>query len=150
MPGSMQGNANNLVPHANRFVPRPMLRRENISLVLRREFISLIERELQRSVVGLQQYIGHDRLILQLGMLARMPRILVRPQIPPRPSIKPAFLHMRDVVGHKVIAQRVALIHRAPQLPGLGIDLKRPARIANPGGIHLQLAIIGITPQNVG
>src|SRR5947207_11995422 len=45
----MQGNPNHFVSHAHTLVPRSMLGRKNIALVLRRELAPLIERKLERS-----------------------------------------------------------------------------------------------------
>src|ERR1700733_15958188 len=83
-------------------------------------------------------------------MFAFMPRILMAAHIPPGPAVESAFLHMRDVVGNQVVAQTIALIYRAPQLAGLGIDRNSASGIANAIGIHAQRAVRGIAPENVG
>src|SRR5215472_6761449 len=83
-------------------------------------------------------------------MFPLMPRILMSAEVPPRPPVKPAFLDMGDIVRHQVIAERVALVHRAPQLPCLWIDEDSSAGIANPGGIYAQCAVRRIAHLNVG
>src|ERR1700756_2632570 len=83
-------------------------------------------------------------------MFPLMPRILMRPEVPPRPSIKPSLLHMRDVVRHQVVAERIALVHRAPQLPCIGIDQDSSTGVANPRGINAERTVRRITYLNVG
>src|ERR1700720_2415083 len=83
-------------------------------------------------------------------MFTLMPRILVSPYVPPRPAIESTFLHMRDVIGGKVIAESVALIHREPQLAGLRIYRNPSSGVANAVGIHAQLAVCRIAHQYVG
>src|SRR5579863_127192 len=83
-------------------------------------------------------------------MLPLMARILMRSDVPPWPAIESAFLHMRDVVGDKVIAQRVAFVHRAPQLASLRIYKNAAAGVANAIGINAQHARLGIARENVG
>src|SRR6516164_2016594 len=83
-------------------------------------------------------------------MFPFMPRILMRSEVPPWPSIKPALLHMRDIVRHQVVAECVTLVHRAPQLPCIGIDQDSPAGIANPRGINAERAVRWIAHLNVG
>ena len=88
-----------------------MLGRENVSAILGRELAALIEGQLQRGIVRLQQYIGYDGLVLQFGMLTLLPGILMSSDVPPRPAVKAAFLYMRDVVGHKIVAECIPFVH---------------------------------------
>jgi hypothetical protein len=37
------------------------------------------------------------------------------------PAIEPALLHANQIVGRKVVAEPVALLHQCPQLAGLGV-----------------------------
>jgi hypothetical protein len=46
-------------------------------------------------------------------------RFLVRAKVVPRPAVETAFLDVRDVVWHQVVAQRIALILRGSELAGL-------------------------------
>jgi hypothetical protein len=91
-----------------------MLGGENVSLVFCRELLALVECHLQRSVVRLQQHVGHNDFVLQFGMLAFVSWILMAPDVPPRPAVETAWLHMRDVVGHQIVAEGIAFIHRTP------------------------------------
>src|ERR1700693_5023160 len=83
-------------------------------------------------------------------MFTLMSRVLVSPHVPPRPAIESTFLHMSDVIGDKVIAESIALIHRAPQLAGLRIYRNPSSGVANAVGIHAQLAGPRIAHQYVG
>src|SRR5258706_6421288 len=82
-------------------------------------------------------------------MLALVPRVLMPAEIPPGPAVEPAFQHVRDVIGHEVVAQRVALIYRTPQLAGLRTHCNSAPSITNAVGIYAQNAIRGIADKNV-
>src|ERR1700722_5483355 len=146
----MQWHTNHLISHPHRLVPRSMLGRKNISVILVGKLIALIKRNFQRRIMRLQQHIGNNRPILQLRMLALVPRILMRPHIPPRPAIKSPIFNVRDVVRYQVVAQRIALVDRAPELSRLRIYRNPASGIANPIRVYLQLAIRRIARQNVG
>ena len=88
-------------------------------LVFLRELVAVVERHVDRRHVRLQEHVGDDRLLLQLGALALVARVLVRAEVVPGPAVETALLDMRDVVGHEVVAQGVALVHRRPELAGL-------------------------------
>src|SRR5580704_17145705 len=97
----------------------------------------------------LQQYVWNNNLISQLWMLALMARILMAADVPPGPAIEAAYLHVGDVVGHEVVSQAVALIDRAPQLTGLGIERQPASCIADPIRVHAHLCTIGVEFQNI-
>ena len=78
----------------------------------------------------LQEHVGDDHLVLQLGVLSLVPRVLVRAEVVPGPAVEAALLDARDVVGHEVVAQPVALVHRGPELAGLGC-------VARPTGLRM-------------
>src|SRR5580658_9324626 len=82
-------------------------------------------------------------------MLALMPWVLMPADVPPRPAVESTFLHVGDVVGNQVVAERVTLIHRAPQLTRLRIHSNPASGIANAVGVHTQRAVRGIAHQNV-
>src|SRR5882724_10255174 len=126
-----------------------MLPGKNISLILRRKLFAVVEKKLQRSIVRLEQNIGNNRLIFQLRMLSWMARVLMTADVPPRPAIESALLHMSDVVGNQVIAERIALIHRAPQLIGLGIHCHPASGVADSVSIDAHVGAIGIECQDV-
>ena len=56
---------------------------------------------------------------------------------------------MCDVIGDQVVAKRIALVHRTPQLARLGIDRESAAGIANAVGIYTQLTLLRIAGQNI-
>ena len=64
----------------------------------------------------LQQHVGDDHRVLQVGVLALVPRILIAADVVPGPAVEAALLDVRDVVGDQVVAQLVALVDRRPQL----------------------------------
>src|SRR6266852_8272948 len=99
-----------------------MLGSENIALIFRWKLFPVIEGEFQRSMVRMEDYIRRDDFVFQFRMLTRVPRILMTAHVPPGPAIESAFLHMRDVVRNKIVAQRVALVHRTPQFACFRID----------------------------
>ena len=47
-----------------------------------------------------------------------MTRILIAADIEPWPAIEGAFAHSGHKIGHKVVAEAVALVDRAPELTG--------------------------------
>src|SRR5258707_5624852 len=146
----VQGDANHFVADAYGFVPGAVLRRENVSAVFSGELTALIKSELQGSVVRLQQYVGRDFLILQFRMLPLMTGVLMAADVPPRPAVKTAFLHVGDVIRNKVVAEAVALIYGAPQLASLRTRCNSTARIANAVGVDTQPAVRRIAHENVG
>src|SRR5271170_4484251 len=83
-------------------------------------------------------------------MLALKARILMRADVPPRPAVESAFLHVRDVVGDEVVAEGIALIHRAPQLSRTRIHRDPASGITNAVGINAQHAVLWIAYKNVG
>src|SRR5580704_4033080 len=98
-----------------------MFGRENIALVFRWKLFAVVKSEFQRRVVRVEDYVWRNDFVSQLGMLARVARILVATHVPPRPAVETAVLHMGDVIGNEVVTESVALIHRTPQLAGLRI-----------------------------
>src|SRR5256886_2985057 len=82
-------------------------------------------------------------------MLAGVTRILMTAHVPPRPTVKSAVLHMRDVVRHEIVAQRVAFIDGAPQLTSFRVEGKADT-IANAVREDTHRGTVGIELQNVG
>src|SRR5256885_1550940 len=82
-------------------------------------------------------------------MLSGVTRILMAAHVPPRPTVKSAFLHMRDVVGYEIVAQRVAFVDGAPQLTSFRVDGQADT-IANAVGEDTHRGTVGIELQNVG
>src|SRR5205807_9890622 len=99
--------------------------------------------------VRLQQYIGRDHFAFEFRVFALVPRILVTAHVPPWPAVEAALLDVSDVVRNKVIAERVPLIDRAPQLASLGIDRDAASRVANSPGINFHAGAVGIEFKNI-
>ena len=76
-----------------------------------------------------------------------MARILVAAHVPPRPAIKAALLYMRDVVRHEIVAQAVALVHRAPQFAGVGAERDASAGIAYAVGVDPLIVPSGLNSR---
>src|SRR5205807_6680475 len=60
----LQWHANYLVPCAHSPVPRAMLRGEDISPIFRWELLAVVKCHLERGIVGFDENIGHDNLVL--------------------------------------------------------------------------------------
>ncbi len=92
---------------------------------------------------------GVMTLRLQLGVLADVARVLVAAHVPPRPAVEAAFLHVGDVVGDEVVAEAIALIGRAPQLAGDGVDGFADA-VADAPGVDLDELAVGRELEDIG
>ena len=130
-------------------VPRAVLGREGVVVVLGREFVAVVEREVERGHVRLQEHVGDDHLVFQFGMLAGVARVLMRAEVVPRPAIEAAFGDVRDVVGHQVVAQFIPFVDRGPQLAGLGIRGQADG-VADAGGEDALVLAIRVEGQDVG
>src|ERR1700733_13911939 len=82
-------------------------------------------------------------------MLAGVPRVLMGADVPPGPAVKAAFAHRGDVVGYQVVAQAVALIDSAPQLPAVGID-GQTRGVADAGSVDAPVRSVRIKGKDVG
>src|ERR1700733_2750722 len=82
-------------------------------------------------------------------MLAGVPRVLMGADVPPGPAVKAAFTHRGDVVGYQVVAQAVALIDGAPQLPVVGID-GDAGRVTDAGSVDALVRSVRIKGEDVG
>src|ERR1700733_15872448 len=118
-----------------------MLRCENVSLVFGWELLPGIESELQRCVVRLQKNVRHNHFVLQFGMFAFMPRILMAADVPPGPAVKSSFLNVRDVIRNQVIAERTAFVEGAPQFSRIRIDGDSASSVADSVSIDAEAAI---------
>ena len=72
----------------------------------------------------LDEHVRGDHLVLQLRVFPDVPRILRAAHVEPRPSVKPAVLHVRDVVGHQIVAEVIALVDGHPELTRLRMEGK--------------------------
>ena len=82
----------------------------------------LVEGHFERGVVRLQQDIGDDDLVFELGVLAFVAGVLMGADVLPGPAVEAAVLDVGDVVGNEVVAEGVALVDGTPELAGVGID----------------------------
>src|ERR1700682_3795460 len=82
-------------------------------------------------------------------MLAGEPRILIRPRVVPRPAVESTFRDVRDVVGYQIVAQRVTLVYRDPELPGLGM-YRDAGSIANTRRVDSLARSVRIEFEHVG
>src|SRR5215469_4336602 len=106
-------NPDYLVSGALRSVPRSVFGGEAVAAIFRRKHPAIVEHQAQGSRMGLDEDVGSGDLSLQIGAFTGMPRVLVVPDIKPRPAIERALPHPRDVVRDQVVAQTVALVCRA-------------------------------------
>src|ERR1700743_596147 len=65
------------------------------------------------------------------------------------PAVERAFFDARDIVGHEVVAEPVALVGRAPGRPGAGLNCE-PDAIADAGRENLLVLAVGIEGQHRG
>src|SRR5712692_4593063 len=82
-------------------------------------------------------------------MLAGEARILVCPCVIPGPAIETTLGDMRHVVRDEVVAQRVTLVYRGPQLACLGMH-RDAGRIANTGGVDSLARAVRIELEHIG
>src|SRR2546423_6367511 len=125
-----------------------MLGGKNVSLILRGKLLPLIKSQLERSIVGMENHVGRDDFVLQLGMFALVPGILMTAHVPPRPSIKATLLYVSDVIRDEVVPKRVALVYGTPQLTGFRIDGESRG-IANAIRVYAHIRAVRIELQNV-
>ncbi len=99
--------------------------------------------------MGLQQHVWGGDVSCQVGALALQPRLLVIAGVVPGPAIEGAWLDMGGVVRRQVVAQHVALVHRAPDLAG-GRLAGQARAVAEAGGIDVQAPAHGVGDQHIG
>src|ERR1039458_205745 len=83
-------------------------------------------------------------------MLPLQAWLRMAPHVVVGPTVEAAVLHVGDVVGDKIVAQTVTLVHRTPQFAGSWIDRQSPAWVADAVGVYPEVGTIGIHDQNVG
>ena len=81
----------------------------------------------------LDQHVGNGDLALEVGACARVPRVLIVADVEPGPAVERALPHPRDVVRHQIVAEAVALVGRAIEIAGRGMNGEADA-IADAGG----------------
>src|SRR5690242_7884037 len=68
----------------------------------------------------LDQHVGDNHFVSELGMSAFMPRVRMVTSVEPWPAIKSARLHSADVIGRQIVAEFVPLVSAHPQFIGFG------------------------------
>src|SRR4051812_16913282 len=81
-------------------------------------------------------------------MLAFVTRVLMLSHVVPRPSVKTILFNVSDVVGDEIIAEVVALVDGAPELPGLRMDGDANS-VANARGVNAFVLSVGSESQYV-
>src|SRR6476660_2565280 len=82
-------------------------------------------------------------------MFAGMARVLMAAHVIPRPAVVAAGLHVRDVVGNAIVAERVAFVNRAPRLAGFRADGKADA-VANAVSEDALAGTVRIKLEDIG
>src|SRR5262249_31642895 len=125
-----------------------MLGGKQVAAVFGGKLPPVVEGEPKRGRMGLEQDVGHRDLVLEVGAFSFVARIFVAADIVPRPAIEGAFTNPCDVVRWNVIADRVALVGRAPQV-AIGAD-RKPYAVANTRGVNPAVAAVGVERQHGG
>ena len=99
--------------------------------------------------MGLDQHVGNGDLVGQVGTLIPEARILVGADIVPGPAVEGAGPHPGDIVRRNVVAQQVAFVDGAPDVPGLRMNGQADT-VADAGGVDLLVVAQGIERQHVG
>src|ERR1700689_4369362 len=97
----------------------------------------------------LDKNIGNSDLVLQIGTFAGMSRISVIPDIKQGPSVERPFEQTGDIVRYEIVTQTVALVGRAVQVAGGGMNRQTDA-IADTGRKHFLVLAVGIERQHAG
>src|SRR5271165_2014600 len=118
----VQQSTDYLVPSPLGAVPGAVKGGEDVAAVVGRKLRALVEGHFHRGRMRLHQYVRHSYPAAQSGLLSLMPRIFIGSDIEPRPAIECTLADPGKIVGRKVVAEAVALVDRAPQLAGPGLD----------------------------
>ena len=137
------------------FVSRPLVAvpgavhgRKRTALVLGGKVVALVEDHLQGRRMGLHQHVGDRDLVLEIGPTARMPRIFVSTDEVPRPTIEGAFNDMCCIFKWRVVAELIALVDDAPELPGGRLNSHAYA-IAQARRDDLQIPAVRVEGQDI-
>src|SRR5690606_38417319 len=104
-----------LMTSARPAVPGTMQHRETFARIFRRErgraaWLQRVELEVEGSGVGGVGHVRTKDFSFKVRTFAGQARVFVVAHVVPGPAVEAAFLHARGVVGHKVVAQHVALV----------------------------------------
>ena len=70
-------------------------------------------------------------------------------EVVPGPAVEAPFLDVRDVVGHEVVAERVALVDRRPELARLRVG-RQADGVADARGEDPLVLAVGVEREDVG
>ena len=84
---------------------------KDVAAVHGRKLLAFVEDHLQRGIMWLHENVGDNHFVLQLGMLALTPRILVAADVVPRPAVEASVLNVCDVFRWKIVSDIIALVH---------------------------------------
>src|SRR5260370_30901758 len=97
----------------------------------------------------MNQDVGDDHFVVQLGMFAFVAWILICTDVVPGTAVEPSLLHLGDVVRGKVVTQSVSCVHGRPERAALRMN-SNAHRIANTPGKYPQRRAVGVRFENVG
>src|SRR6188768_3518728 len=92
-----------------------MKRDESAVAVAKRKLFSGVERESDGSRVSRYKNIRHNRFFDEVRHRADIAGIIMLPDVRVGPAIESTLTHSREVVGHEIIAEQIALIDDSPQ-----------------------------------
>src|SRR5450756_2285320 len=110
-----------------------MLGGKTVTDIVGGESAAIVEGEPERRRMRLQQHIGNGDLALEVGTLPGVMGILVVADIIPGPSVERPFAYPRHVIRHQIVAERVALVGRAIEVAGFGMNRETDA-VTDAGG----------------
>src|SRR5579859_7965901 len=82
-------------------------------------------------------------------MLVFVLGIPISAHVEPGPAVKASLLNVGDVIGNQIVTQRIAFIHGAPQISGLGLNSNSHG-IPDAGCVDAEACAVGVVLQNVG
>ena len=113
-----------------------------------RKLLCLVEDELQRCDVRLQQHVWDDRLCDEVRS-CRYPIVHIPAGITVWPPVEPTLNHVREIIGWDIIANVVPLVNRGPQVARLRIDSNSHG-IPQPACVDLHILPRRVRNQNCG
>src|SRR6266568_2856449 len=118
----LEWHADHFIARALTPVPGAVFGGEDIPVIFAGELVALVENHFQRRKMRLKKDVGGYYFVPKFGVLAFVLRIIVAAHVVPGPAIEAAIFKVGNVIGHQVIAECVAFIHRSPQLTGFRLN----------------------------
>src|SRR5215510_10269539 len=100
-------------------VPRPLEGHEGAALHLDWKLLGIVEHDVERRGMRLEQEVGRDRCLDLSGCEIGEARLRMWPDIGVRPAVEAAFLYPDQVVGGQIVAEPVTLLYDGPELTRL-------------------------------